>query len=549
MTDCEHNIVDMGYDKFSAKPELGEHLGAIVFRALARKPFKPLTVDLSTGRREMKSGVFLAAAIALSRRIAKIPVKRIGIVFPPGIACSLTNLAVVLADKTPVNLNFASGTKAVSICIRKAGLSHIITAQPVINKLPGFPWTDNTIDFAQLMGGIRKSEILGWLAAALGTPSNMLMRWLGIPTEGGEREAALLFSSGSTGEPKGIVLSHSNIISNCIQIDEVKMFRPETDIVMTNLPIFHSFGFTVNMWYPLVAVMKTVSLPNPLETRRIAQAIEDEKVSFLIGTPTLLRPYLKKVAPAQLRSLRLTVAGAEKPPAGFAQLWERTIGSRFAIGYGLTETSPAVAVDLDSVNSDKPSRFNENTGHLFPGMKARIVEDSTGEVIDPTSLGILELKGANVFGGYLDDAEATKRAFNGSWFRTGDIARFDEDGCLHIEGRISRFSKIAGEMVPHGTVEQAIVRALGLEDSEVPVVAVAGTSDKVKGESLVLLSAIDIDVALLREKLAAEGLPNLWIPRRIQRVDAIPTLASGKLDLMTLGEIAHKSADCEVESA
>ncbi len=549
MSESGKLLVDMGMEEFSSKAELRGHLGAQIFRALTRKPFKPLIVDLSSGRREMKSGVFLAAAIAISRRVAKLPGRRIGIVFPPGIACSLVNLACILADKVPVNLNFAAGPKAASICIRKAGLSHVITAKPVIDRLPDFPWPENVVDFVELMKGIGKGEVLRWLAAVLGCPTGLLMRWLGVPQEGGQREAGLLFSSGSTGEPKGIALSHANIIANCLQIDAVKMFRPDTDIVMANLPIFHSFGFTVNMWYPLMAVMKTVCLPNPLETRRVAQAIHDEKVTFLIGTPTLLRPYLKKVDPALLRTLRLTVAGAEKPPAGFAQLWEKTVGSRFAIGYGLTETSPAVAVDLDSVNSDEPNPYNENTGHIFPGMQARIVDDATGAVLPLTSLGILQLRGANVFRGYLDDEETTRRAFDGDWFRTGDIARFDERGCLHIEGRISRFSKIAGEMVPHGTVEQAIVSALRLEDSEKPMIAVSGASDAAKGESLVLISAMDIDATTLRGRLVNEGLPNLWIPRRICRVDAIPTLASGKLDLQALGELARQTVQSSEQAA
>jgi acyl-[acyl-carrier-protein]-phospholipid O-acyltransferase/long-chain-fatty-acid--[acyl-carrier-protein] ligase len=262
----------------------------------------------------------------------------------------------------------------------------------------------------------------------------------------------------------------------------------------------------------------------------------------------LLRPYLKKVDPEMLRTLRVTVAGAEKPPAGFAQLWEKTMGSPFVIGYGITETSPAVAVDLEPVNNGKASSYTESTGILFPGMQARIVDDATGQTIAPTSPGVLYLRGANVFKGYLGDLEATNRALDGDWFRTGDLARFDEHSNLHIEGRISRFSKIAGEMIPHGTVEQAIVSAYHLEESEVPMLAVAGARDDAKGESLVLLTVMDIDAATLREKLSAEGLPNLWIPRRIRRVETIPTLASGKLDLVALGDMARRAVEAEEEA-
>ncbi|HNX04249.1 MAG TPA: AMP-binding protein, partial [Opitutales bacterium] len=305
---------------------------------------------------------------------------------------------------------------------------------------------------------------------------------------------------------------------------------------------------TVNVWYSMIALIKTVCLPNPLETRRVAQAIHDEKCTFLLGTPTLFRPYFKKVEPELLKGLKFAVAGAEKIPDGFAAMWEKNFGSRFLVGYGLTEASPVVCADIEPAQKNFPSYFDGGAGKLFPGMQARIVDDATGEVISPTRNGILQLRGVNLFHGYLADTDATARAFDGDWYITGDLARFDEKGRLHIEGRISRFSKIGGEMVPHGTVEQAIVQAFRLEDSEVPVVAVTGARDNTKGESLVLFTSFDIDLVTLREKLIGEGIPNLWIPRRIRRVDAIPTLASGKLDLRTLRTIAQQSVDAEEEA-
>jgi acyl-[acyl-carrier-protein]-phospholipid O-acyltransferase / long-chain-fatty-acid--[acyl-carrier-protein] ligase len=547
MQSADSYVIDTGFEQFAQRPELESHLAAFAFKSLASKPFQPMTVDLGSGRREMKTGLFLAVAIALSRRFKKIPSHRVGIVFPSGIPCSLTNLALTLADKVPVNLNFTAGRKSLASSIARAELQTIVTAKPMMDKLPDFPWTSDVVDFVKLLKGIRKTEILYWYGLILSTPSPILLRWLGIPRQGGEREAALLFSSGSTGEPKGVVLTHRNIIGNCLQIEGSGMFRHD-DTIMANLPTFHSFGFTVTVWYPMLFGIKTVCLPNPLETRRVAQAIYDEKVTFLIGTPSLLRPYIRKVEPGLLRSLRSTAAGAEKTPAGFAELWEKTFGSKYAVGYGITETSPAVAVDVTACDPAHPGCHDGCTGRLFPGMQACIVDDTTGNVLKPTSQGVLYLRGPNVFGGYLGDLDSTHRALVNGWFVTGDIARFDEAGNLFIGGRISRFSKIGGEMVPHGTVEQAIVQAFHLEDSELPMVAVSGATDDAKGECLVLFTAFDVDASTLREKLSAEGIPNLWIPRRIRRVEKIPCLASGKLDLTTLRRIAEESLTAEEEA-
>ncbi|MBN1403812.1 MAG: AMP-binding protein [Opitutales bacterium] len=547
MAVTQSHVVDCSYEQFSQRPELQGHIASLAFKALARKPFEPLIVDLSNGRKEMKAGLFLAASIALSRKLKKIPGRRIGVVFPSGIASSMTNLAIAMADKVPVNLNFTIGRKALESSIARAGLTHIVSARPMISKLPDFPWTENVVDFVDTLKSIKKAEIMGWLGAVVSTPSSLLMSWLGVPQNGGDREAALLFSSGSTGDPKGVSLSHRNIIGNCMQIGDTGLLETG-EVILANLPTFHSFGFTVNLWYTMMKVVKTVCLPNPLETRRNAQAVQDEGVTVMIGTPTLFRPYFKKVEPEMLRNLKFAVAGAEKTPDGFADLWEKTFGSRFVVGYGLTETSPVVCADLDSAKGHRKGLFSGTAGKLFPGMQARIVDDATGEVVEPTRTGVLHVRGVNVFKGYLGDMESTSRAFDGDWFKTGDLARFDEKGNIFIEGRISRFSKIGGEMVPHGTVEQAIVQAYHLEDSEVPMLAVTGARDNTKGESLVLFTSFDIDATELRTKLIAEGLPNLWIPRRIRKVDAIPTLASGKLDLRTLRESAQQSIDAEEEA-
>ncbi len=542
MEESRHNIIDRGFKAFQRREDLNEHLGHACFLSLARHPFRKLIVDYSRERRELPSGKFLAVAIAASRQWRRtIPGRRVGIVLPPGLGGFITNMAVVLCGKVPVNLNFTAGPQAITASIRKAGIDTIISAEAVKEKVPDFPWIDDTRDLVAELKGLGKPVILGWLLAVLLLPATFLARRLGIPRYGGDEEAALLFSSGSTGEPKGVILTHRNIIGNCMQIAECKLLHPD-EILLACLPIFHSFGFTATLWYPLISGMKTVTTTSPLEAKKIASIIKAEKATVLMSTPTFYRPYFKKVSPEDIKSLKYVVGGAEKTPDGFKEKWEEYFGSLYLEGYGITETSPGISCNLPIPPLDSPGTGmrDGSVGLLFPGMAARIVDPETGEPMTPFETGMLQLRGPNVFPGYLDDPEKTEAAFDGDWYITGDLARFDADEFLFIEGRLSRFSKIAGEMVPHGTVEERVADVLGLNESETPMVAVASVSDEVRGEALVLLSTVEVTLDNLRKKLVATGLPNLWVPKIIKRVDTIPCLGTGKLDLKALTQIAAK---------
>ncbi|NBD37729.1 MAG: AMP-binding protein [Verrucomicrobia bacterium] len=532
--------LDREYDRFSRQPELNRHLAVLSFEGLARSPFRKVVVDLAQERKELTGGMVLAVALTLAERWRDtIPGKRVGVVFPSGLGSILTNLALTFLDKVPVNFNFTAGATSIRKTMEMGGVETVITAAPVKEKVPDFPWPEHTVDLVQERTHIDKKQVLKRLALIALLPRKMLLRRFRIPTEGGDREAGLLFSSGSTGDAKGVPLTHRNIIANCLQIKECHLLDRD-QILLACLPTFHSFGFTVTLWYPLMTGLKCVTLPSPLETRKIAEAIERERVTVMMGTPTFLRPYFKRCRPEQLASLSFVVGGAEKTPPGFAERWQQTFGSLYLEGYGLTETSPVVSVNLPAFK-DQPSQIRTGSvGKLMPGMKARVSEPSSGRMLPVDTQGILELQGANVFNGYLDNKVATQRAFRDGWFVTGDLARIDKDGFVFIEGRISRFSKLGGEMVPHGKVEQEISQAFQLDDAELPLVAVTGVSDDVKGEALVVLAAVEIRPAQLRERLLERGIPNLWIPRSVYRVNEIPCLASGKLDLKSLNDLAAR---------
>ena len=544
-----NRMIDLDEVAFQQRPELKSHLAYESFISLASRPRQELIVDRGLQGRPMKGGFLLAVSFILSRRLTDWTSKtRVGILFPPGLGAYIANLAVVLAGKVPVNLNFTLGPSSAATCLQKADVDCLLTSERVQHKIPHFPWPEGgIIDLVEEMKSMPKVKALALISWIHLCPAKLLARILKIPNEGGELEAGLLFTSGSSGEPKGVVLTHRNILGNCAQIDATGLL-PVSEKVIANLPIFHSFGFTVTLWYPLLRGCSVVTLPSPLEVKKVAEAIKADSATILIGTPTFLKPYMKHIEPEQLASLKYVVAGAEKTPEGFADAWEARFGSVYLQGYGLTETSPVVSINTPSIpdgvnypgNSTEGSRRG-SVGRMMPGHAARILDPNTMKDIQVSKVGLLMLKGPNIFRAYLGEPKRTAEVKQGEWFITGDLARFDEDGFLFIEGRLSRFSKIAGEMVPHGTVEDALIKAYNLFNEEQPMIAVAGRPDKAKGEALVLLAAMDLELEDVREKLNGAGLANLWIPKEIKRVEVIPTLATGKLDLRQIQVLASES--------
>jgi len=539
--------VEVGAQEFQQRTDLGPHLGYACFLALARTPWRKFLVDCSLRRRSMTQGFLLVASCLLSKRINSWTGRqRVGIIFPPGIGGYVANLAVVLAGRVPVNLNFTQGATASRICLRQAEVDCVLTTAAVHSKLSLFPWSDvKVVDLVVEIRSLPRFKFISLLATLYILPAALLARFLGIPRFGGEAEAGLLFTSGSSGEPKGVALSHRNVLANCAQIDAAGLLAHDQKI-LANLPIFHSFGFTVTLWYPLLRGLAVVTIASPLEVKKAAEVIAAEKVTILVGTPTFLKPYLKRIEPVQLKSLRYVIAGAERTPSGFAAAWAQRFGSQYLEGYGLTETSPVVSINLPhGVSSKDELKFDQDcgrpgsVGRLLPGLYAQILDPETREPLALTQVGIIALKGPNVFSGYLNDPDRTAAVKHGDWFLTGDLGCFDADGFLYIKGRLSRFSKIAGEMVPHGTVEDALIKVYELQDSDQPMLAIAGRTDSSKGEVLVLLTVAKLESSDVRKCLSAAGFSNLWIPKIIKQVDLIPVLATGKLDLKAIQQLAQ----------
>ena len=528
-------LLKLGEFCFSRRPSLDRHLAEECVRGLKRRPFATAVIE-GTDHSQLSRAKLLGAAAALSRYLRKeFSDERIAIVLPASKGSMLANLAVTLANKVPVDLNFTMGRAANESCYRRANLRVAISATPFMERLKDFPWPERVLKLDELMPRMKRQIIFWWIMSVL-VPARLLLRLLQIPSQGGHREAVLLFTSGTTGEPKGVVVSHRNVVGNVSQFRQLLDAR-KTDAILASLPFFHTFGSTVTLWYPLIEGVRIVTYPNPLEPARCAALIDRYELTFLLATPSFLRLYLRKAEPEQLRSLRLIIVGAEKLPLDLASHFEKVFHKKVFEGYGLTETAPVVSVNLPDPEPKKPGEHVQpssrlgSVGRLAPGMAAEIREPETGLKLSLYESGMLWLRGVNIFEGYLHDPKRTAEVLRDGWLKTGDIGRFDEDGFLHIEGRLSRFSKIGGEMVPHETIEQKIIDILGLSGRDERPIAIVGVQDEAKGEALVLLSAADIDLAALRKKLQEAGVPNLWIPKHVQRVEAIPVLASGKLDL------------------
>ena len=542
---ARRELLDLGCAAFDERPALRRHLGRECVRTLTKHPWRTMLVDLTAQRREVKCAQLYAAVAALSRRVrATVAENRVGVVLPPGAGAFIANLGVLCAGKIPVNLNFTTSRTALEASMAIAGIKTVLTADAMRAKLPAFPWPERTLDLrAELEAAGGQRAMLPWLLAAWLLPNQWCASLLGLPLRGDRAEAGLLFTSGSSGEPKGVVLSHRNILANCAQISSLSIL-PETCTLIGCLPVFHSFGFTVTLWYPMMRGCRVVTVPSPLDTRKIIEAIRDEKGTVLLGAPTFIRPVLKKAKPGELRSLDLVVTGAEKLPDDLFKSFLEMFHIEILQGYGMTEATPATNLNqphppiVTSTGEPQLGKKIGAVGRLMPGMTARIVDPETGGELSMNDTGIVLFRGANVFSGYLNDDAKTQAAFRDGWFVTGDLGRFDDDGFLFIEGRLSRFSKIGGEMVPHGTVEQKIIELFDLDQTAGYVVAVMGVPDPTKGESLVLLTTLSLSSDEVRERLLGAGIPSLWVPKIVRRVEQIPVLGTGKLDLKRCRELA-----------
>jgi acyl-[acyl-carrier-protein]-phospholipid O-acyltransferase/long-chain-fatty-acid--[acyl-carrier-protein] ligase len=487
---------------------------------------------------------FAAATLMFARRVRRLAAEtNVGIIMPASGAGAIANMAVLLAGKTVVNLNYTASVEALSSGIRNAGIRQVITSRRFLEKL-----AKRGVALDGVFGGVtlhymedikvRIGKLEQLLAlAATGLLPGALLRVLFAHRVEPEQTAAILFSSGSEGTPKGVELSHRNIMANVRQVSDVLNTEAE-DTVVANLPLFHAFGLTVTTFLPLVEGIPMVCHPDPTDAAGTAKAIARHRATILCSTSTFLRLYTRqqRIHPLMLDSLRVVVAGAERLSPDVRTAFSLKFNKPIYEGYGATETTPVASVNLPDALD--PESWKVQTGNRpgtvgmpLPGTSFRIVDPATLEILSPGEDGLILIGGVQVMKGYLNDPEKTAQAIveldGQRWYKTGDKGHLDADGFLTIVDRYSRFAKLGGEMISLTQVEDQIRGVLGQPDLELVAVNVP---DEKKGERIVVLVAGEVDGDGIRKALIRAESNPLTIPAEFHNVREVPKLGSGKTD-------------------
>jgi acyl-[acyl-carrier-protein]-phospholipid O-acyltransferase/long-chain-fatty-acid--[acyl-carrier-protein] ligase len=498
-----------------------DHLGLRLVRN-ARRLWSRFVMADSSGR-ELTWGRLLTAGVLVSGwvRRTSLPDEMIGVVLPPSVGGALVNVGITLAGRVPVNLNFTAGREAMAAAVERCRIRTIVSSKLFLAKARLEPM-DGMVYLEDLLAGFGKWARLRALLGARFAPARFLAKPAPLAT--------VIFSSGSTGEPKGVMLSHRNVIANIEGMAQV-FWIGEGDRLAGVLPFFHSFGYTVTIWFPLVAGCGVVYHPNPTDARAVGELVAKYKATLLLSTPTFCATYVRKCACEEFRSLRFVLVGAEKLRDTVAAAFREKFGLELLEGYGCTEMAPVVAVNGPDFQAGTDTQIGNKpgtVGHPLPGVAAKIVDPVTFQPLAANQEGLLLVKGPNRMLGYLGQARRTEEAIRDGWYVTGDVALIDDEGFLRITDRLARFSKIAGEMVPHLRIEDAISRVIG----ESPCVVTA-VSDGQRGERLVALYVHAMAPCELWQHVAETNLPRQWLPKRenFYQVEGIPQLGTGKLDL------------------
>ena len=537
-------VQELGAEAYHFRKRYMRPLHRSFVQTARRYPFRFAMADGRTPK--LSFGGALTRAVFLARRLRTVwrDQKMVGILLPPSVAGALVNFAALLMGKIPVNLNYTASNEVLASCATQCALETVITSKAFLERVHVQPPGRAVMleDLANEPGLFERlaAALISWFL-----PARLLEKCVGASKKPSlDDTATIIFSSGSTGDPKGVMLTHYNVASNVDQLNQVFMLN-RNDKILGILPFFHSFGFTGTLGLPMSIGMGVVFHPNPLEARAIGALVSQYGVTFLLATPTFLQSYMRRCSAEDFGSLQYVMAGAEKLPERVAVAFEDHFGIRPLEGYGCTECSPAVTVntrDFRAAQFRQVGAKRSSIGHPLPGISVRIVDPETMTPLPQGETGLLLVRGPNVMQGYLNRPEKTAEVLREGWYNTGDIAAMDEGGFVRITDRLSRFSKIGGEMVPHIKVEDKLHEIAGMTEQ---IFAVTAVPDEKKGERLIVVHTLPDDkLRECLEHLGSSDLPALWKPRADQfiRVESLPYLGTGKLDLRKLKEIVMGTA-------
>ena len=497
---------------------------------------------------EISHKKFLTGVLLFSKKIETYsPENNVGLLLPSSGGGAIASIAILSLGKTLVNLNFTAGKKALQSAAKQAEVKNIYTSRKFLDKMleRGMDFKSYFPDSKLLMLEDIREEIstlsrIGTLLKAIILPASFIQKSY-FKTVSMNDTAAILFSSGSEGSPKGVELTHSNIAANAKQA-AIELGAADSDVIMSTLPTFHAFGFAITTLMPLSEGIPIVCHADPKDVTTIASGIQKYSGTILVGTPTFLRMYTisKKVSSESMQSLRLVVAGAEKLRSEVRDGFEAKFKISVYEGYGTTETSPGASVNLPDIESPFKLRNRPGTvGKAFSGTEFRIVDPDSLDPMSTGEDGLILIGGPQIMKGYLKMPEKTAEVIElidgYRWYRTGDKGHLDKDGFLTIVDRYSRFAKIGGEMISLTTVEEEILDACNDKDLEI---AATCLPDQRKGEKIVLLATNNLDKNQLKKLLSDAKVNPLYHPAQVLMVDEIPKLGSGKTDFGATKKIA-----------
>ena len=483
---------------------------------------------------------------ALNRGVLDADDKMVGVLIPPSVGGTLANTALTLDHRVAVNLNYTLSPEVMNFCIKDCGIRKVLTSRAFMEKRPFEPDEAELVFLEDLAEQVTVfDKLIGGLQAKL-LPAGLVDKLHGLETIGWDDLLTIIFTSGSTGDPKGVMLSNRNVGTNIQAVNEWFQITAD-DVLLGVLPFFHSFGYMGTLWLTMTLENSCVYHFNPLDSRTVGTLSDEHGVSIILATPTFLRSYMRRCTPEQMHRLDLVIVGAEKLPKDLAEQFQEKFGVEPTEGYGTTELSPVASMNVPDHRSPEgspPGARLGTVGKVAPGSEIKVIDADSREDLGIDTEGLLVYRGPNVMMGYLNNEEATSEKIVDGWYDTGDMGVIDGEGFITITGRMSRFSKIGGEMVPHIKIEQELERMIeGDDEDPVIQVAVAAVPDPRKGERLIVLhrplpAAVTIDGLL--QGLSDQGLPNIWIPNSdsFLEVQEIPLLGTGKMDLKAVNQVA-----------